>query len=308
MRGTRFAELSAFVAVAEHGSFTKAAGHLGVSTGALSQTIRGLEEGLGVRLLNRTTRSVAPTEAGERMLTRLRPLLDEFAAAVESVNTFRDRPTGTLRLTVPRAASTVLAPLLAPFLAQYPEIAIEISVDSTLTDIVAERYDAGIRLGHSLARGMIAVRITEDVRYVVAASPDYLARHPRLETPQDLHAHNCFRLRFPSGGFQPWRFAVDGEMLEFEVEGSVISNDLELLALAAAGGTGVVYAFHDRVAPMMAAGRLVPLLQRWTPPPSEGLFLYYPSRRQNPAALRALIDFLRETLKRRAAPKTAQTG
>jgi DNA-binding transcriptional LysR family regulator len=197
MREARFAKLSAFVAVADCGSFTKAAALLGLSTGSLSHAIRELEESLGVRLLNRTTRSVAPTDAGERMLTRLRPLFDEFEAAVDSVNAFRDRPAGQLRITVPPpVASFVLAPLLARFMAQYPEIVLEVSADPALTDIVAGRYDAGIRLGHRVARDMIAVRVTDDLRVVVVASPDYLSRHPRPEKPQDLHAHNCIRLRF----------------------------------------------------------------------------------------------------------------
>jgi DNA-binding transcriptional LysR family regulator len=211
MRETRFAKLSAFVAVADCGSFTKAAAQLGLSTGTLSHTIRELEESLGVRLLNRTTRSVAPTDVGERMLTRLRPLFDEFEAAVDSVNAFRDRPAGQLRITVPPpVASFVLAPLLARFMAQYPEIVLEVSADPALTDIVVSRYDAGIRLGHRVARDMIAVRVTDDLRFVVVASPDYLARHPRPAKPQDLHAHNCIRLRFPSGAFAPWRFAIGG--------------------------------------------------------------------------------------------------
>lgn len=309
MRGKRFAELSAFVAVADHGSFTKAATHLGVSLGSLSQTIRGLEESLGVRLLNRTTRSVAPTEAGERMLTRLRPLLDDFVAAVDSVNAFRDRPAGQLRLTVPPpVASFVLAPLLARFLAQFPEIVIEVSVDGAMTDIVAGRYDAGIRLGNRIARDMIAVRITDDLRFVVVASPDYLARHPRPETPQDLQAHNCVRTRFPSGALPPWRFAVEGKILEFEVEGSVIANEPELLVRAALDGIGALYMLEDYVAPMISAGRLVPLLETWMPPPSEGFFLYYPSRRQNPASLRALIDFLRANLKASGSPARDADG
>jgi len=298
MRETRFAKLSAFVAVADCGSFTKAAEQLGLSTGSLSHTIRELEESLGVRLLNRTTRSVAPTDAGERMLTRLRPLFDEFEAAVDSVNAFRDRPAGRLRITVPPpVASFVLAPLLARFMAQYPEIVLEVSADPALTDIVAGRYDAGIRLGHRVARDMIAVRVTDDLRVVVVASPDYLQRHPRPVKPQDLHAHNCIRLRFPSGAFLPWRFAIEGNVLEIEVEGSLIANEAGLLVQAALGGAGVLYVLEEFAAPMIATGQLVPLLGAWIPPPSEGFFLYYPSRRQNLASLRALIDFLRANLK-----------
>jgi len=200
MREARFAKLSAFVAVADCGSFTKAAAQLGLSTGSLSHAIRELEESLGVRLLNRTTRSVAPTEAGEKMLTRLRPLFEDIEAAVDEANAFRDKPAGRLRLTVsPPVASFVLAPLLPRFFAQYPEIIIDVSVDPVLTDIVAGRYDAGIRIGRLVARDMIAVRISDPLRLVVAASPDYLARHQRPKTPKDLQAHNCMRLRFPGG-------------------------------------------------------------------------------------------------------------
>ena len=303
MRGTRFAALSAFVAVADHGSFTQAASQLGVSTGSLSHTIRELEENLGVRLLNRTTRSVAPTEAGERMLARLRPLLDEFEAAVDSVNAFRERPAGQLRITVPPPVATfVLAPLLPRFLAQYPEIILDVSVDPALTDIVAGRYDAGVRVGRRIARDMIAVRITDDLRMNVVASPDYLARYTRPERPQDLQAHNCIRLRFPSGAFSPWRFSIEGETLELDDKGSLIANDADLLVHAALNGTGVVYVLRDFAAPFIATGQLVPLLEQWMPPPSDGPFLYYPSRRQNLASLRAFIEFLVANLKKNASP------
>jgi DNA-binding transcriptional LysR family regulator len=298
MRGSQFAELNAFVAVAEQASFTKAARQLGLSPPTLSQTIRALEERLGVRLLNRTTRSVALTQAGELLLARLRPLLDDFEAAVESLNTFRDNPAGRLRITVPPpVASFVIAPLLARFVARYPDIVLEISVDSTMVDIVPGRFDAGIRVGRRVARDMIAVRITGDIRSIVVASPDYLARHPVPRTPADLEAHNCIRVRFPSGEFSPWEFAKDGERLELEVDGSVIVNEAELAIRAALDGIGVLAILDDYVAPMIADGRLVQLLTDWMPPPSDGFFLYYPSRRQNPAALQVLIDFLRSNLK-----------
>ena len=298
MRGTLFAELSAFVAVADHGSFTKAALQLRVSTGKLSQTIRGLEERLGVRLLNRTTRSVAPTEAGERVLSRLRPLLDEFAAIIDSVNAFRNRPAGHLRLTVPPpVGSFFLAPLIARFHAQYPDVVLEISVDANPVDIIANRFDAGIRPGKRVARDMIAVRITEDVRHVVVASPDYLARHPRPETPHDLHAHNCIRTRFPNGVFLPWQFVVDDKAVEFDVAGTVITYHPELWIRSALDGLGLAYTEEEFLTPLIAAGRLVPVLSEWMPPPSDGFFLYYSSRRQNPAPLQALVDFLRANLK-----------
>jgi DNA-binding transcriptional LysR family regulator len=298
MRGTQFAELSAFVAVAEQASFTKAAKQIGLSTATLSQTIRALEERLGVRLLNRTTRSVSPTEAGERLLARLRPALDGFEDALESINAFRDRPAGHLRLTVPPpVASFVLAPLLASFLRQYPEIALEISSEAALVDIVASRFDAGIRIGPRVARDMIAVPITDKLRVVVVASPEYLAQHPRPQTPKDLQTHNCIRLRLGTGGIFPWHFAVDGKGIEFEVEGSLIVNENELAVRAAVDGVGIYYGLEDYVAPMIADGRLVPLLDEWVPPPADGFYLYYPSRRQNPAALQALIEFLRANFK-----------
>jgi DNA-binding transcriptional LysR family regulator len=243
------------------------------------------------------------------MLTRLRPLFDEFEAAVDSVNAFRDRPAGQLRITVPPpVASFVVAPLLARFMAQYPEIVLEVSAEPALTDIVAGRYDAGIRLGHRVARDMIAVRVTDDLRVVVVASPDYLARHPRPVKPQDLHTHNCIRLRFPSGAFLPWRFAIEGNVVEIEVEGSLVANEASLLVQAALGGSGVLYVLEEFAAPMIATGQLVPLLEAWIPPPSEGFFLYYPSRRQNLASLRALISFLRANLKAKSGRRRGSSG
>jgi DNA-binding transcriptional LysR family regulator len=298
MRGHQFTELSVFVAVAEEASFTKAAKRLGLATPTLSQTVRALEERLGVRLLNRTTRSVAPTEAGERLLEQLRPLLDGFDAAIESVNAFRDKPTGHLRLSMPPpVAKFVLAPVLARFLDQYPEINVEMSVESGLTDIVAERFDAGFRRGDLVARDMIAVRATNDMRLVAVASPDYVARRGRPQTPADLRAHNCIRLRLPDGAFIPWQFVAEGTTVEPDVEGSVIVNDPELVVSAAVEGIGVAYIFEDYVAPMLADGRLVRVLEDSALPPAKGFFLYYPSRRQNPAALQALIGFLRTNLR-----------
>ena len=222
MRGNHFAELSAFVAVAEQASFTNAARRHGLSTATLSQTVRALETRLGVRLLNRTTRSVAPTDAGERLLSELRPLLDGFDAAIESVNAFREKPAGHLRLTMPPpVARFVLAPVLARFSRLYPEIVIEATVESGFTDIVAGRYDAGFRRGNLVARDMIATRVSSDMHYLVVASPDYLARHGWPQTPADLSAHNCIRYRLPGGRFIPWVFVADGKTVEFDVQGSV---------------------------------------------------------------------------------------
>jgi DNA-binding transcriptional LysR family regulator len=297
MRGTQFAELSAFVAVAEEASFTKAAKRLGMSTATLSQAVRALEEHLGVRLLNRTTRSVSVTDAGERMLTQLRPLLDGFDAALESVNAFRDKPAGHLRLVMPPpVAKFVLAPVLAQFLQRYPEISIEIVVDTGMTDIVARRFDAGFHRGDRVARDMIAVRVSNDLRFVTVASPDYLTRHGRPQTPSDLHDHNCVRLRLSGGEILPWKFVMDGKTKEFEVAGSAIVNEADFLVSAALEGIGVTYIVEEYVAPMITDGRLVCLLPDFAPTAS-GYFLFYPSRRQNPAALRALIDFLRANLR-----------
>ncbi len=309
MRRSQFAELSAFVAVAEQASFTKAAELLGLSTATLSQTVRTLEEQLGVRLLNRTTRSVAPTDAGERLLMQLRPLLDGFDAAVESVNAFRERPAGHLRLTMPPpVARFVLAPVLARFLEQYPDIVIETTVESTLTDIVAGRYDAGIRRGNLVARDMIAVRVTNDMHYLLVASAEYLALHGRPRTPADLQAHNCIRYRLPGGGFIPWVFVVDGKTVEFDISGSVVViNDPELVISAALEGIGIAYLYEEYVASLVADGRLVSLLDKSALPITDGFFLFYPSRRQNPAALRALIEFLRLHARKGAGPAAARS-
>jgi len=299
MRAPDLADMNAFVAVAEQHSFAKAAVHLGLSRSRLSETIRGLEEGLGVRLLNRTTRSVATTEAGERLLARLRPLLDDFGAALDSVNGFRDRPAGLLRLTVvPPVARRMLPPLLARFLAQYPEINLEISADAALTDIVANRFDAGIRPGERVERDMIAMRIGHTYRSVVVAAPDYLARHSRPTTPRDLESHNCIMYRLPSGAVFPWPFERKGQRLEAVVRGRLTINDEEVAVRAALDGVGVLYTFLDLVAPLIAAGQLVPLLEDWNAY-SVDLFLYYSSRRQVSAPLQAFIEFLRKSVRRR---------
>ena len=222
-------------------------------------------------------------------------MLDEFDTILESVNAFRDRPTGHLRLTAPPpVAKFVLAPVLGRFMAQYPEITIDISVEQRFTDIVASRYDAGFRRGEALARDMIAMRVTDDLRHHVVASPEYLARMGRPLKPIDLQAHNCIRLRLASGDFIPWEFVTDGKAVELEVEGSIVVDDPDLLISLALEGIGVAYLLEEYVQPMVANGRLVSLLDDSVKPPNEGFFLYYPSRRQNPAALQALVDFLRK--------------
>jgi len=305
-------EMAAFALVAEHKSFAKAAVALGVSRSALSHTMRALEERLGVRLLNRTTRSVAPTDAGERLLARLRPALDEIGAAVEEINTYRDSPAGSLRLTVlPLATRTVVAPMLARFMAAYPQIRVEISSDGALRDIVRDRFDAGIRPGERVERDMVVVPVSGPIRLAVVASPEYLARKGTPRTPRDLQEHDCIRLRLPSsGGLFPWRFAsarrgqdaTGGETFEVAVDGRLIANDTDLIIRAALDGAGIAYVAGENLDAAIAEGRLVRLLADWTPPLS-GLYLYYPSRRQVPRPLRAFIDFLKAE---RRAPSPAR--
>jgi DNA-binding transcriptional LysR family regulator len=308
MRKLGFAEMNAFVAIAERSSFAKAATHLGISRSTLSETIRGLEEKLGVRLLNRTTRSVALTEVGERLLAELRPALDSFDAAVESVNVFRDKPAGHLRLTIPRpAGKMVIEPILAKFLAAYPAISLEIITDSALTDIVRDRFDAGIRPGHRLEQDMIAVRVGEDARPTVVASPDYLLRHPRPKVPGDLQAHNCIRQRFASGAMHHWVFEKRGKSLEVLVKGSLIVSDGDLAIRAALDGVGIARSPLSSIDTLIEQERLVPLLEDWAPP-SVGFFLYYPSRRQTRAALQAFVDFLRAHSRNDDGPKSDRMG
>ena len=294
MRGSQFAELCAFVAVAEHRNFTKAAAQLGVSRPSLSKTIRSLEDRLGVRLLNRTTRSVALTEAGERLLADAQPVLDGTNRAFEAVNAFRDKPTGTLRLSMTRAvASLLVGSLLPQFLAQFPDIKLEVSADDTHSDIVSSRFDAGIRIGERIAKDMIAVRVLEEQHRVAVASPAYLAHHPAPATPQDLHAHNCVRLRSDwDASIQPWVFENADRRLEIDVDGSLVLNDWSLVVNAAVAGIGVGYVPERLISSHIANGHLVRLLENWRGIVS-GLFLYYPSRRQMPGALRAFIDFMR---------------
>jgi DNA-binding transcriptional LysR family regulator len=299
MKRPDISELDAFLAVAEQQSFARAATQLGIGRSTLSGTVRQLEERLGVRLLNRTTRSVALTAAGEQLAQRLRPVLDDFAAALESVNAFRDRPSGSLRLTVaPPAAHFILGPLLGRFLAAYPEIRLEISVNTGLIDIVAARFDAGIRVGERLEHDMIAVKISEPLQIAVAASPAYLARRPAPQRPADLASHDCIRLRFASGALLPWRLIQDGEPLEVAVEGSLTCNDEALAIRAARDGVGVVWTIRDYIAEDLAAGRLVDLLPQHAFTLSSW-FLYYPSRRQVPAPLQALVEFLKRDLQER---------
>ncbi|MFE0759299.1 LysR family transcriptional regulator [Inquilinus sp. NPDC058860] len=286
-------DLAAFAAVARHRSFRRAAIELGVSASAVSHAIRGLEERLGVRLLNRTTRSVTPTEAGERLLARLQPAFRDIAEAVEEVNQFRHSPVGTLKInaSIP-AAALVLAPMVARFLAAYPDIRLEVAVDSALVDVVASGFDAGIRLGEQLERDMVAVRFGGEQRLIVVAAPSYLAGRAPPQTPRDLAEHRCIGYRFPSGQVYAWEFEQDGRELTVPPAGPLIVDEQWLIIRSALDGAGLAFVFEEMVTAELAEGRLVPLLQDWSPP-FPGFFLYYPRQRQMPAALRAFVDFVR---------------
>ncbi len=293
MKRASIAEMSAFVAIAERGSFAKAAAQLGVSRSSLSESLRAMEERLGVRLINRTTRSVALTEAGERLLAQLRPLLDNFDAALESVNAYRDSPAGLVRITVPRpAARTIIEPILSRFLLAHPAVTLEVSIDSALTDIVRDRFDAGIRPGHRVEQDMIALRVGEDSRPTIVASPDYLRRHGIPKEPSDLRAHNCTRMRFASNAPQRWFFEKRGRSIEVDVTGSLIAGDSDLAVRAALDGVALARVPLHAVAAHLAAKTLVAVLEDWRPR-SVGFYLYYPSRRQMPVAVQALIAALK---------------
>jgi DNA-binding transcriptional LysR family regulator len=287
-------DLLAFLAVARERSFTRAAAKLGVSQSALSHTIRGLEARLGLRLLARTTRNVAPTEAGERLLRNVGPRFDEIDAELAALSELREKPAGTVRFVVgEHAATTILWPALAKLLPDYPEIKVEIALDNGLTDIVAERFDAGIRFGEQVARDMIAVRIGPEVRLVVVGSPDYLAKRSRPKEPQDLMDHDCINFRLPTfGGLYAWEFGKDGRELKVRVEGQLVFNSLALILNAALAGFGLAYLPEDFVRPHVADGRLSIVLDEWCPPFS-GYHLYYPSRRQLSPAFALLVDALR---------------
>src|SRR3954471_3541730 len=285
-------DLVAFVAVGQERSFTRAAAKLGVSQSALSHTIRDLEARLGVRLLTRTTRSVSPTEAGERLLSTLGPRFEEIEAELAAVRELRDKPAGTIRITATEnATATVLLPKLAPLLREYPDIKVEIIIDYGLTDIVAQRYDAGVRSGEQVAKGMIAVRIGPDMRMAVVGAPAYFRRHPEPKRPQDLIEHNCINLRLPShGGVYVWEFEKRGRELKVRVEGQFTFNATGQILDAALAGSGLAYVPESMVQPYFARGRLKRALEDWCLPYS-GYHLYYPSRRQPSAAFARAIRF-----------------
>ena len=287
-------DLIAFIAVARERSFTRAAAKLGVSQSALSHTVRGLEERLGLRLLARTTRSVAPTEAGERLLRTVGSRFDEIDAELAALSELREKPAGVIRITTgEHAAEAILWPALATLLRHYRDIKAELVVDYGLTDIVAERYDAGVRLGEQVARDMIAVRIGPDFRMAVVGAPSYFARRPRPKKPQDLTAHDCINLRLPTyGGLYAWEFEKRSRKLKVRVEGQLVFNNIALRLNAALAGFGLAYLPEDLVQTHLANGLLIRVLSDWCPPFS-GYHLYYPSRRQPTPAFALLVDTLR---------------
>ena len=294
MRGMKLTELAAFMAVADHRSFTKAAEQLGLSRPTLTQNIRSLEERLGVRLLHRTTRSVSTTEIGSFLITQLRPAFDGLYGAVEQLNSFRAKPAGSLRITaVPMAAAMVLAPMLAPFLAEYPDIDLEISTDYSPQDIVSGRFDAGIWIEDHIEKDMIAHRVSGRLRPYVIGSPAYLSAHPAPETLADLPEHNCIRFRYPHGGLGRWTFVQKGRPQEVAVDGTLVVNDYNLVVRAALDGIGIGFVPPYYVSNHVTEGRLVSLLEKWVPRYS-GFVLFYSSRRQIPATLKAFIKHLKK--------------
>ncbi|UKJ72502.1 LysR family transcriptional regulator [Azospirillum brasilense] len=294
MSRTPLADLGAFIAVARERSFTRAAAQLGVSPSALSQTMRALEEKLGVRLLTRTTRSVAPTDAGERLIATVGPHLEEIETGLAALSELRDKPAGIIRITaVDHAAETILWPSLANFLAEYPDVQVDLVVDNMLRDIVAERFDAGIRMGERVARDMIAVRIGPDIRMAAVATPAYFKKHGKPKVPQDLATHGCINLRLPTlGGVYAWEFEKGTREINVRVEGQLTVNDIVVIRNAALHGLGIAFMPEDVAQAHLDAGDLVRVLADWTPP-FPGYHLYYPSRRQQSPAFTLLVEALR---------------
>jgi len=289
-----FNHLQAFIVVARERSFTRAAAQLGVSQPALSHTIKGLESRLGIRLLTRNTRGVSPTEAGERLLANLGPYYEGIEAELAAVTSLRERPAGTIRITASDyGARSFLWPSLSRLMLDYPDINIEIDINNRMVDIVAERFDAGIRFGDQVAKDMIAVRITPDLRMAVVATPDYFAAHRRPETPQDLTAHSCINLRLATyGGLYAWEFEKDGSTLEVHVRGQFTGNTTPQMLEGALAGVGVAYVPLTLAQEHIDSGLLVPVLEDWWPA-FPGYHLYYPSRRQHSRAFALVVDALR---------------
>lgn len=294
MKRDDLGDIQTFLTVVREGGFTRAAAKIGVSPSALSHALRALEERLGVRLLTRTTRSLAPTEAGERLIRNVGPHLDGIAAELAALGELRDKPAGTIRITSgEHSAETILWPKLAPLLRAYPDIRVEITVDYGLTDIVAERFDAGVRLGEQVAQDMIAVRVGPDMRMAVVAAPACFAARGRPRTPQDLTQHDCINLRLPTrGGVYAWEFEKDGREVRVRVEGQSVFNSTPLILRAALDGAGLAYLPLDRVRPYLDDGRLEQALEDWLPP-FAGYHLYYPSRRQLSPAFALVVEALR---------------
>lgn len=294
MRREDLADMAAFMAVAEEGSFTRAAARLGVSQSALSHTLRKLEGRLGLRLLTRTTRKVSTTEAGARLLEAVRPAIDQIDRQLANLSDLRDRPSGTIRITTPEhAAQTVLWPVINQFLADYPDVQIELNAEDSLTDIVAERYDAGVRLGEQVNKDMIAVRIGPPLRMAVIAAPAYLEAHGRPKSPHELTSHKCINLRMRSSkAILIWEFENGGQSLNVRVEGQVTLNTMPLVLEAVRAGHGIAYVLEDRAAPLLESGAALRLLDKWCEP-FAGYHLYYPSRRQSTPAFSLLVDALR---------------
>ncbi|ACI56198.1 transcriptional regulator, LysR family [Rhizobium leguminosarum bv. trifolii WSM2304] len=284
MRREEMADLTAFVVVAEERNYTRAANKLGISQSALSGIVRRLEEKLGVRLLARTTRSVAPTEAGERLVQTLRPMLQDIDQVVADLSEFRDKPAGTIRITtVEHAARTILRPAVTKLLKDYPDIVIEIIIDYGLVDLVTDRFDAGVRLGVQVAKDMIAVRISDDVPMAIVGSPAYFEQHAPPATPEDLVEHRAINLRLPTSGvLNAWRFLQDGREVRVRVDGPLVFNTIDLILDAALDGCGLAYMPLDQVEKHVAEGRLVAVLRSWTPP-LPAYHLYYPNRASSPA-------------------------
>jgi len=294
VRGSEFTELKAFSAIVEEGSFVRAAARLRVSPPALSQSIRQLETRIGVRLLNRTTRSVSATAAGDALFSRLAVAFGELESAIADVHAARDRPAGSLRINVPRVAAVrFIAPILGDFQRAYPDIALTVIVDDTLADIVEGRFDAGIRLGERLQKDMVAVKLSEDLQMAAVAAPAYLENRAIPRHPQELHQHQCIKFEWPGGGnLYRWEFARGKRALEIAIEGSLTVNDTELMLNAVLDGVGIAYMFEYQVRPWIEQGRLVRFLEAWSPS-FPGFYLYHPSSRHVPPALRAFIDFVR---------------
>ena len=285
--------LAAFSAVAEERSFTKAGKRLGVSPSAMSHALRALEEDIGVRLLSRTTRSVAPTEAGERLLARLRPALTDVQDALNQLSGLRDKPAGRVRLLVPRlAGTTVLGPKLAKFTRDYPDVVLDITADDSRLDIVAGGFDAGIHFGEYIQKDMIAVRVSKDHRAAIVGAPSYFKSHPKPKTPHDLLKHRCINFKHGSAGLYKWEFDRGRKSVSVAVNGPLVVDDVELMVRASLDGIGLAFVSDERVEPQLKSGELLRVLDDWCQP-FPGFFLYYPSRRQQPAALSALINTLR---------------